>query len=67
MKKRIAVLFAMGIYVLSPIDALPDFIPLVGQIDDALVGITGSFYVLWPLIRPALQSIGFVKNKEISS
>jgi uncharacterized membrane protein YkvA (DUF1232 family) len=29
------------IYVLSPVDFVPDFIPVLGWVDDAVIGITG--------------------------
>jgi uncharacterized membrane protein YkvA (DUF1232 family) len=32
-----AAIVAALLYVLSPIDLLPDFIPIVGYVDDALV------------------------------
>ena len=33
----ILVFIAGIVYVVSPIDIIPDFLPLVGQIDDALI------------------------------
>ena len=40
-------LLATG-YVASPIDAIPDFIPLIGQMDDAaVVGIAVVFWLRW--------------------
>lgn len=40
-------------YVLSPIDLLPEFIPVIGLLDDLLVVTVGLSLVLW-LIPPAL-------------
>ncbi len=36
LRRKIFWMIAMGLLVLSPIDALPDFVPLIGQIDDIL-------------------------------
>ena len=33
----VAAITAALLYVLNPVDLIPDFIPLVGQVDDALV------------------------------
>lgn len=37
----LAVVVLAGLYVLSPVDAIPDFIPVAGQMDDAAVGGSG--------------------------
>src|SRR6476646_9865299 len=36
-KYRIWVILATLVYIVSPVDIVPDFIPLVGEIDDFLV------------------------------
>ncbi len=36
-KYRWAIIVGTLLYLISPIDLLPDFIPLIGQIDDAVV------------------------------
>ncbi len=36
-------------YLVSPIDLIPDFIPVLGQIDD-LVLVPAGFYVVWRMI-----------------
>ena len=35
------------VYLASPIDVIPDFIPLLGQLDDLLVLAAGLGLVLW--------------------
>jgi uncharacterized membrane protein YkvA (DUF1232 family) len=42
-------------YVLSPVDLLPEFIPVIGLLDDLLVVTVGLSLVLW-LMPPALVS-----------
>ena len=36
-------------YLLSPIDLIPDFIPVVGQLDDIVI-VPAGFYLVWRLI-----------------
>jgi uncharacterized membrane protein YkvA (DUF1232 family) len=43
-----AVLASTLIYVASPIDLLPDLLPVVGQLDDlTLVALVGRFFLAW--------------------
>lgn len=43
---RRAAVLASAAYLVSPIDAVPGFIPLVGQIDDVLVVLSGIHFAL---------------------
>ena len=36
-------------YLLSPIDLIPDFIPVLGQLDDLLI-VPAGFFVVWRMI-----------------
>ena len=36
-------------YLLSPIDLIPDFIPVLGQLDDVVL-VPAGFYVVWRMI-----------------
>ena len=60
--KRRAVLVAAAAYVLSPIDLVPSFIPVAGQLDDVaavLIGLSLAMRSLTPAERrAALESAG---------
>ena len=43
--KIIALIFA-GLYFIWPIDLLPDFIPVLGMLDDVIVGLGAIWYYL---------------------
>ena len=42
-----AVMPAVLLYLASPVDIIPDFIPVIGQLDDLLVLFLGLGVVLW--------------------
>lgn len=48
-----AVVAVVVLYVLSPFDFLPDFIPLLGQLDD-LALMLGAFHLFKQMIPPEL-------------
>ncbi|MBE3576163.1 MAG: DUF1232 domain-containing protein [Limnochordales bacterium] len=44
---RKVLFWAVLIYILSPVDWRPDFIPLLGWLDDLLLGLA-AYYLLFP-------------------
>ena len=42
-----ALLILIGLYLFSPIDVVPDFIPVIGAVDDVAVGLGG----LWLFVQ----------------
>lgn len=55
-----------GLYLISPIDIVPDVIPVFGCMDDLLVGIGGSIRViLYMKAAKAVIKILYSKVKEI--
>jgi uncharacterized membrane protein YkvA (DUF1232 family) len=44
--RRKLVLFALLVYLLMPIDLVPDFLPVVGQLDDVIVAALALRYAL---------------------
>jgi uncharacterized membrane protein YkvA (DUF1232 family) len=42
-----ALLVLIGLYLFSPIDVVPDFVPVIGALDDVAVGLAG----LWLFVQ----------------
>ncbi len=50
---------AVLVYLASPIDIIPDFIPVLGQLDDLLVLFLGLGIVLWLTPRHVVEDLLF--------
>ena len=50
-----ALAIAVAAYALSPIDLIPDFIPVLGQLDDLILLPLGVLLVVW-LIPPGIMA-----------
>jgi uncharacterized membrane protein YkvA (DUF1232 family) len=51
-----------ALYIISPIDLLPDFIPVIGQLDDIVVGMAGIASALQAIVRmlPLFLVLGLI-------
>jgi uncharacterized membrane protein YkvA (DUF1232 family) len=52
-----AVMPGVLVYLASPIDLIPDFIPVLGQLDDLLVLFLGLGIVLWLTPRHVIEDL----------
>ncbi len=52
-----AVMPGVLVYLASPIDIIPDFIPVLGQLDDLLVLFLGLGVVLWLTPRHVIEDL----------
>lgn len=57
--KAIFILILLA-YIISPIDAIPEFIPIVGVIDDILTVPLAIYLALWLIPKDVLEKL---KNK----
>jgi uncharacterized membrane protein YkvA (DUF1232 family) len=60
---RIAATIAGALYTLSPIDFLPDFIPVLGQLDD--VGVIVLVLLYWLAARKQKPAVAGQAGKVI--
>ena len=58
-----ALLVLVLVYVVSPLDVIPDFIPVIGEIDDVAVVLSG----LWLFIRLSPPEVVREKVQEIAA
>jgi uncharacterized membrane protein YkvA (DUF1232 family) len=52
-----AVMPGVLVYLASPIDIIPDFIPVLGQVDDVLVLAAGLAVVVWLTPRHVIEDL----------
>lgn len=45
--KQLSTILIAGIYTISPIDAVPDVIPIAGQSDDIIVIVAAILYLIY--------------------
>jgi uncharacterized membrane protein YkvA (DUF1232 family) len=50
-----ALAIAVAAYALSPIDLIPDFVPVLGYLDDLIIVPAGIAFVIW-LIPPEIMA-----------
>jgi uncharacterized membrane protein YkvA (DUF1232 family) len=50
-----------GLYVLSPLDVLPDYLPLIGQLDDvSLLLLAGYYFIRWSPTRVVREHVAAI-------
>jgi uncharacterized membrane protein YkvA (DUF1232 family) len=57
--------FAVIAYAVSPIDLIPDFIPVIGLLDDLVIVPLGVTLVVWLTPKPLWQSV--LAQAEVSA
>lgn len=57
--------FLTAAYALSPIDLIPDFIPIIGYLDDLVLVPMGIYFTLKMLPKPVLNDARY-KAKQLS-
>lgn len=62
----ILALVAAGIYILSPFDLIPDFIPVIGWIDDGIVFYFLLKRLMHELNRYSLRNLKLLSEEEFS-
>lgn len=56
---NLAILLLLGLYLASPVDAIPDFVPALGWIDDLLVILWTVFKIMDRTDKKSNSILGF--------